>query len=92
MNYFKKLHVFFNLYSIAFASFIVSAIIFVLDYLNITNLLFVGNNIMYVKIILVLIIIYFICELFKSKLWNLLFLSTMTYFDKIIIILLRISK
>ena len=88
MNYLKKLHVFFNLYSIVFTSFIVSAIIFVLDYLNITNLLFVGNNIMYIKIILVLIIIYFICELFKRKLWNLLSLSTMTYFDKIIIIFL----
>lgn len=88
MNYFKKLHSFFNLYSIVFTSFIVSSIIFILDYLDITNLLFAEQNMIYTEIVLVLILIYFICEIFKRKLWNLLFLSTMTYFDKIITVLL----
>ena len=88
MNYFKKLHSFFNLYSIVFTSFIISSIIFILDYLDITNLLFAEQNMIYTEIVLVLILIYFICEIFKRKLWNLLFLSTMTYFDKIITVLL----
>lgn len=88
MNYFKQIHNIFNFYSIIFTSFIVSTAIYILDYLNITNLLFIEQNIIYTKIALFLIIVYMLCEIFKKKLWNLLFLSTMTYFDKIITVLL----
>lgn len=88
MRYLKQLHSFFNFYSIIFTSCIVSSIILILDYLDITNLLFTEKYIMYTNIVLILILIYGICELFKRKLWNLLFLSTMTYFDKIITVLL----
>lgn len=88
MDYVKEIHKRFNFFSIFFQSCILSSIIFLLDYLDVTYIILNKPFGIYIKIIIFLTIVFSLCEAFKGKIWNLLFLRTITLFDKILFILL----
>lgn len=85
MNYLKEIKKRFTINSILITSLIFGIIIFLIDYYNIPTFLYLKYNI-FIKCIILLVVVILLLEIVKNKLWNLMMIKTINYFDKILFV------
>lgn len=85
MYYIKEINKRFNIVDIIFNSIVVAISVYLLDYYNIPTFIFNKNELI-VKCVVFLLICIFIREIFNKKLWNVFYVETINFFDKLIFI------
>ena len=86
MNYLKKINKKYNIINLLFNSIVFASAIILIDYYNLLSYMFL--NYKYISIVICIIIVaLFLKELVNNKLWNLISMNNVNYFDKMIIIL-----
>ena len=85
MHYLKEINKRFKFTNIFFNSIIIAIIIFLIDYYNIISIL-INNYKLLTKISMFILVIFCIKEIINNKMWRLINIETINYFDKILIL------
>ena len=85
MYYIKEINKRFSMLNIIFSSIFISIIVYLIDYYNLPTILLDRYKTIVICII-ILIISYMIKEFISKKIWNLINLETINYFDKVLLI------